>query len=409
MAIKRNEAFAYHITQERERKNVAILELIRKRSPISRADLSRVLGFNIVTISNYTDYYIDKKIISEVGFDISSGGRRPELLELNAKNAYVVGVDLGPNEIKAVIADLNVNSVALEKTTRPPVRMEELAPEVMSIIDAVIKKGNIDSGKIKNIGIGISGIIDYNTGTIRDTDPTRGRTKANFFTFMKTIERRFNVSVYIGNDASCAAFGEKVLNPGADVENLLYLYSDIGCGIIAHGDVYIGSSGCAGEIQLALPNLQIEEENSMREYVYMRPWGVDLGLVFQAKKAIESDTATQILNLANGRPDLITVDTVIDAAKKYDKLAVGLIEAAGKNLGMRIAYLINFFNPSVVIIGGGVERAGDLLLDPIRESVKKFSFEEPATIVKIMPSLLRENAVVFGVAALAAREVFIQA
>ena len=140
----------------------------------------------------------------------------------------------------------------------------------------------------------------------------------------------------------------------------------------------------------------------------MRPWGVDLGIVQEAKKAIKKSVSTEILKLAKGDADLITKDIVIQAAKKNDKLAVELIANAGKNLGVRIAYMVNLFNPAVVIIGGGVEKAGDLLLDPIKETVKKFTFEEPSNIVKITPSLLGEDAVLLGAAALAAREVFIQ-
>ena len=103
MALKIDGVFTYHITQDRERKNLAILELIRRKSPMSRAEISRSLGINIVTISNYIDFYINKKMILEVGLDVSSGGRRPELIELNARGGYVVGVDLGPNVIRAIV------------------------------------------------------------------------------------------------------------------------------------------------------------------------------------------------------------------------------------------------------------------------------------------------------------------
>lgn len=406
--MRKNGVFSYHILQDRERKNLAILELIRKKGPISKAEISRGLGFNIVTITNYVDYYIDKRIILEVGLDVSSGGRRPELLELNAKSGYVVGVDIGPESISAVVADLKIKVVAKSRIPRPAGTMEDLISEVMKIIDDTIKKSKIDPGLIKNIGIGISGIVDYPSGTIHDTDPTRGRTKVSFVKFSTTIEQKFNVPVYIGNDASCAAFGERTLNPGADVDNLLYVYSDVGCGMIIQGDVYIGSSGCAGEIQLAFGALQKDEKSSLKEYTYLRPWGVDLGVVFEAQQAIEKGISTDILKLAKAEVKLITKEIVIDAAKKGDKVAAELIRNAGANLGIRIAYMINLFNPAVVTIGGGMESSGDILLDAVKASVKKYGFEEPTSIVKIMPSLLGEDAVVLGAASLATREVFIQ-
>ena len=407
--MKSSNVFSFHITQDRERRNLAILELIRKRGPISRAEISRMLGSNIVTVTNYADYYINKRIILEVGLDMSSGGRRPELLELNAKSGYVVGVDVSPTNILAIVADLKVNTIAKLKIQRPSTNMEELIPEVEKIIKDVMDKSKISPADIKNIGIGISGIIDYPSGTIRDTDPTRGRTRVSFLKFSKAIEQKFNIPVYIGNDASCAAFGEKTLNPSADVDNIVYIYSDVGCGMVINGDVYTGTSGCAGETQIAYNGLQTDEKSYAKEFTYLRPWGVDLGIVHEAKKAIEKGEETEISSLAKGKTGSITKEIVMDAAKKGDKLALELLENAGKDLGVRIAYMIDLLNPSLVIIGGGMEAAGDLLFEPIKKTVKKFAFEEPASIVKIVPTFLGEDAIVLGAAALAAREIFIQA
>ena len=406
--MKKDWMFTYHILQDRERKNLAILELIRKKGPVSKADISRALGYNIVTITNYIDYYVNKRMILEVGLDVSSGGRRPELLELNARVGYVIGVDVGPENVTAIVTDLKINCVAKSSIPRPAGTMEDMAEPAMKVIDETIKKSKIDAANIKDIGIGVSGIVDYPSGTIHDTDPTRGRTRVSFMKFATAIEQKLNIPVYIGNDASCAAFGEKTLSPGADVDNLLYVYSDVGCGIVINGDVYIGSSGCAGETQLAFNSLQRDEKNTVKEYTYLRPWGVDLGITYEARRAVEKGVATEILALAKGEKENITKDMVIDAARKSDKVALELIENAGRNLGIRIAYMVNLFNPSLVVIGGGMEKAGDLIMDSVKLAVRKYAFEEPAAAVKIIPSFLGEDSIVLGTAALAAREVFIQ-
>ena len=175
MAIKKEGVFTYHVSQDRQRKNLAILELIRKKGPISRADISRALGLNIVSVSNYLDFYINKKMILEVGYDVSSGGRRPELLELNAKSAYIAGIDVGPDTIKAVVTDLQVNVVSSAYAPRPNINIEDLPQYVNKTVEEAIAKSKVEKGAIKNIGIGISGIIDYITGTIHDTDPIRVR------------------------------------------------------------------------------------------------------------------------------------------------------------------------------------------------------------------------------------------
>jgi predicted NBD/HSP70 family sugar kinase len=409
MAIRKEGVFTYHVLQDRQRKNLAILELIRKKGPVSRADISRLLGLNIVSVSNYLDFYINKNMVLEVGYDVSSGGRRPELLELNAKSAYTVGVDVGPDNMKAVVADLQVNVISSAYAPRPDAHMDDLPPYIIKVIDEAIAQSKVEKGAIKNIGIGISGIIDYVTGTIHDTDPIRGRSKTSLLKFCKAIEQKFYLPVYVGNDASCAAFGEKTLNHTADVDNLLYIYSDVGLGIVMLGDVYCGSSGCAGEVQLVFSNLQKNEKNAMKEYTHMRPWGVDLGVVMEAARAVEKGAETDILKMAGGDIARITKEIIIEAARKKDRLACELVVNAGRNLGIRVAFLVNIFNPDIVVIGGGLEKSGEVFMDAIKETVKKFAFEEPASIVKIIPTLLEDNAVVLGASALSAREIFIEA
>ena len=135
---------------------------------------------------------------------------------------------------------------------------------------------------------------------------------------------------------------------------------------------------------------------------------MDLGIIARAKNAIEQGIGTKIVELISGKVEGLTLGSIVTAAESGDKLAIDLIESAGMNLGTRIAYLINLFNPEVVIIGGGIEKAGELILGPIRRSIRKFAFEEPANKVRIIPSALGEDAVSLGAASLVLREIFIQ-
>ena len=135
---------------------------------------------------------------------------------------------------------------------------------------------------------------------------------------------------------------------------------------------------------------------------------MSLGIFARAKKAIGEGIGTKIVELISGKVDELTLEKVIAAAESGDKLAIELIENAGVNLGTRIAYLINLFNPEVVVIGGGIEKAGELLLGPIRQTVRRFAFAEPADKVRIVPSALGADAVALGAASLVLREIFIQ-
>ncbi len=407
MVERRDGLFRYKTMSDRERKNLMIMDIIRRSGPISRTEISRITEINIVTISNYINNYIEKGFVVEKGLDISTGGRKPTLLELNTKGGYVIGVDIGPRSIKAVMTDLSVNVVAKKLIDRPKGDMEEITSISLDMIQQVIDESKVEKDKIRGIGFGISGVIDDIAGTVRDTNNKRGKTSSSYAALRIEAEKRFGIDSYIGNDATCAAYGEKRLTIEADVENMLYIYSDVGCGIIIKGEIYSGAGGSAGEIQLAVGQADdVEAGGQTDQLYYLRPLGVDLGMVQEAKNIIAKGIGTKILEYTNGSMDAIALDHIIQAAQEGDKMATDLIETAGIGLGTRVAYLVNLFNPEVVIIGGGIEKAGELILDSIRRSVKKLSFEEPASRVRIMPSGLGENAVSFGSACLVLREAF---
>ncbi|MDD5496705.1 MAG: ROK family protein, partial [Candidatus Omnitrophica bacterium] len=142
---------------------------------------------------------------------------------------------------------------------------------------------------------------------------------------------------------------------------------------------------------------------------YLRPWGVDLCITQMAKREIERGIGTKIVACAKGDTRNITTEVVIEAARDNDDLATDIIQSAGMNLGVRIAYLVNVFNPEVVVIGGVVEKAGELILEPIRRTVKKLAFSKQADMVKIIAGKLGEDTVSLGAASLAIREIFLKA
>lgn len=401
--------FQYQKLTDKERKNLMLLDIIMQKGPISRTDVSKESDLNIVTVSNYVNNFIDKGVIIEKGLDVSSGGRKPTLVELDSKGGYVIGVDIGPVDEVVIMTDLSTRIITKDKRKRPQGHMEEVIKVAGDLLDEVMSKSSVPKDKIMAVGFGLSGIIDQEGGVVRDTDLRRGRTSGSLNTFRTAIEQKFQIPTFTGNDATCAAFGEKRLSLERGVEDMLYIYSDVGCGIIIKGDIYCGAGGSAGEIQLSLDNSDIGKLNVTPERLsYLRPLGIDLGIVSRAKKAIEEGQGTKIVELISGKLDDITLVKIIEAAESGDKLAIELIEGAGVNLGTRIAYLINLFNPEVVVIGGGIEKAGELLLGPIRRTVRKFAFEEPASKVRIIPSALGEDAVALGAASLVLREIFTQ-
>ena len=393
---------------DRERKNIILLDVIRRNGPIAKTDISRITQFNIVTVSNYVEHYIDQKLVVEKGLDISSGGRRPELIELNSDWGYLVGVEIGPTHVIAMVSNLNPTILHKLKLKRPEGHMEVVITEAVKLVRRVIQESKVAPEKIKGIGLGISGVIDKGAGTIRDTDPVRGKTVGSYSTAKGILEKEFRVPVSVGNDASLAALAEKKLSLRIDDENVLYFYSDVGSGIIANNDLFWGSSWSAGEIQLNLENKEgLQLEPWVEKTDFFRSEGLDLGIVRRAKESLKKEGAkSKILELAGKDLEKVDLNTVFEAAKRGDGLAINIVEEASTRLGLKVAYLTNFFNPEVVVLGGGVERGGELVLNVVRRVVKQLVMEEAAGIVKIILSRLGEDAVAYGSVCLVTQELF---
>ncbi len=394
-----------HLT-DRERKNIILLDVIRRNGPIAKTDISRITQFNIVTVSNYVEHYIDQKLVVEKGLDISSGGRRPELVELNAEWGYIIGVEIGPTHIIGIISNLTPSIVHKAKVLRPVGHMEVVIAESVKLVRKLIQESKVPAEKIKGIGLGVSGVIDRSAGTIRDTDNKRGKTIGSYSTAKGILEKEFRIPVSVGNDASLAALAEKKLSLRIDDENVLYFYSDVGSGVIANNDLFWGSSWSAGEIQLNLENMEgLTLDGWVQKSDFFRSEGLDMGLTRRAKEALKKDIKSKIMDGVKDA-DSIDASSIFEAAKKGDNLAVSLVEEVGCRLGLKVAYLTNFFNPEVVVLGGGMERGGELILNTVRRVVKQLAMEETSGVVKIILSRLGEDAVAYGAVCLVTQELF---
>src|SRR3989338_3737638 len=139
---------------DHEKKNLQILDTIRKKGPIARTDISRLIGLNIVTVTSYVDQYIKKGVIKEVGIDVSSGGRKPTLVDLNPQATFLVGVGLNIVDMIAVLCNLKGEIVCNISKERPLQAGEALVQSMASLVDELFQKSKVELGKVHGIGIG---------------------------------------------------------------------------------------------------------------------------------------------------------------------------------------------------------------------------------------------------------------
>jgi predicted NBD/HSP70 family sugar kinase len=184
---------------------------------------------NIVTVSNYVSKYIKSKIVFETGLDISSGGRRPELLKLNSEFGYSIGIDLGSPQITidsaivGVVMDITGKIIVQESMKKEIESFERLTEKVLELTDLLIKKAGIPMNKIRGIGVGIWGVLDRYRGMVRYA--VEKEQIVSYTTLLDQLETRFNVPTVIEHDATLAGFGERWVGVGAGstAENLVFL------------------------------------------------------------------------------------------------------------------------------------------------------------------------------------------
>ncbi|MFH1578350.1 MAG: ROK family protein [Candidatus Omnitrophota bacterium] len=397
---------------EKEKRNIDILEMVRRFGPISRPEISQRLKVNIVTISNYIEEFVKNKIVLEKELDISEGGRRPVLLDLNPQSAFAIGVGLNLMNMVGILIDAKGNIVLKTQMNRPETSVKKIVEVMFDIIREIIRRSKKYTQNIKGIGVGMAGVINNQDGLIHwpERVTSRNCTYASVNLPLKNlIEKEFGLPATIENDATAACFGEQWLDLDPRVKNILYMFSGVGCGIMINGQIYRGSKGCAGEVSINNYEQDHLFNCSLGNPCFLKRWEVDLGIVDEVRNNFKPGEPRKLNELVNNKAEEIDLKNVFLAARAGDKAAKESLDIAAKRLGLKIAYLVNILNPEIVIIGGGFEEAGEEFLSRVNQSVNEWAFREMTQDLKIVYSQLRENAVAQGAASLVVRGVFAQA
>jgi len=390
---------------EKEKRNIDILEILRKHGPISRPDISKQMGINVVTISNYVDEFIRRNLVYEKELDVSEGGRRPVLLDLNPQAGFVIGVGLNLMNMVGLLVDLKGNIVTKTQIVRPRASVKEISECVLDIVREILRRSKEHATNIKGIGVGIAGLVSKRDGSIHWPQKMD-----HYYTYASVdlplkdlIEKEFNMPVLIENDATAACFGERWLDLAHGYKNVLYMFSGVGCGIMINGEVYRGSSGYAGKEQ-DLFNCAAGND------CFLKRWEMDLGIVEDVRQALarDKDKSVNFFKLTSSNIENVDLKSVFIAARSKESVAVSALERAAKRLGIKIASLVNLFNPQLVVVGGGLEEAGEDFLNKVNMTVKEWAFRESTDDLKIIYSELRENTVALGAASLVMQKIFAQ-
>lgn len=383
--------------------STAILNVIKKNGPISRADIAKVLSLNPATISSNVNDLIELRLIKEVGSGISSGGRKPILLRINSEDNFIVGVNTQLTHVDVAIVNMDgkiekKNSYRY-KFVNNKLDSDSVLTTIISAIEDIISSSNLDYGKFIGIGVGIHGLVDPKKG-ISIFAPAF---KWHNIPIKSILEEKFNTKIIIDNDVRVMALGHKWFGEAAKNDNfaLINLGEGIGGALVINGELYSGKTFGAGEIgHIKVTKRQYDCDcgNNGCLTTVASEEGIVERLKENVIKGEKSIFSTENINN-------ITFEDVVNAANDNDELSINVIKNAGKYIGRAIGILINVFNPEKVILTGKILLVKDIIQDDISKNAYDSSIKENYDKTEIVYST-QEDLSVISAATLVLNDLF---
>jgi glucokinase-like ROK family protein len=363
-----------------------VLRAVRMAGSLTQAEIARTTGLSAATVSNIVRELRESGTV--VVTPTSSGGRRARSVSLSADAGIVVGVDFGHSHLRVAVGNLAHRVLAEESA---PIDTDANADQgfdrAEQIVARLLEETGFGRDKVIGVGLGVPGPIDVETGAVGSTAILPGWSG---IVPGRELSSRLGMPVYVDNDANLGALGELVWGAGRGLTDLAYIKmaSGVGAGLVIAGQIYRGPGGTAGEIgHITLdesgPVCRCGNRGCLETFV----------------------SARHVLNLlaASHGPDL-TIPKVVQLAQQGDLGCRRVIADVGRQVGTGVANLCNLLNPRRVILGGDLAEAGDLVLDPIRESVARYAIPSAARQLSVVPGTLGGRAEVLGALALVMSE-----
>ena len=358
-----------------------VLNFVRARSPISRADIARASSLQRSTVSAIVDDLLADGSVEETGSGRSTGGRKPKLLRLRTGNPVAIGVDVTPRKTVVVSSDLAGNVLSRDEFATSG-DISFMNSQIESRVLRLVRESPDAS---LEIGMTVPGIADPTTRKIHYVPYFQ----LSDWDIADRLADVTGLPVFVDNDANAVALAE--LWFGADemrtTRNFITVMvaEGIGTGIIIDGQVYRGQSGAAGEFG----HMFLAEGGS----VLCSCGRSDCWEAHASEKAIlESYQADNGPGALRGSPG---IDQLIDLARNGEARALTVLSNAVKNLGIGISNLMIGFSPQAIVVSGGIVKAWDLIVDDLN-TIGRRTVRGHLTSAAIVPSSLGPEPTVLG-------------
>ena len=349
----------------------AILEIIRRESPISRSAIAERLNVSLPTVMRIVEELIGEGFVRLHGATEWSGGRRRPLLEFNAEGYVVLGIDLGGTKMYGAIADMGGNIIAEVDIGRHGTSGEESFDRLVTLIDTLLASPRLQGRRVRGIGVGTPGITLHTEGVVKWAYTLSWKD----FPLKARLAERYDLPIIVDNDVNLAALGELWFGAGQNVQNMILVTigTGIGAGIVIEGALYRGATESSGEIGNFIPGREFLGKN-YRQFGALESVASGTGIAERARYALRSRRNPADL-------EALLSEDVFNAARQGQKWAQAIIGDTVDYLAVALANLTVFFDPELIVLSGGVMLSADLLLDPILSRMDGMINSTPKLVV----------------------------
>ncbi|RSN11539.1 transcriptional regulator [Nonomuraea sp. WAC 01424] len=339
---------------------IATLRAVRAAGVVPLTDLARRAGLSRPTVEGLVEELHGQGWLEEVAPEAGQMGRPARLYRFRSATGYVIGVDIGSSSVRAQVSDLEGNAVGLGFTRvhADYGRAERLAA-VRATMAAALGEAGVTEDQVLSVAVGTTGVVSE-SGTVR---LCVGLPEWTGLDLAAEIRRDYRCRILVENDCNLAALAERWAGVAREVDDVLFVLSGVrtGAGMLIRGELHRGGRGMAGEIGA----------------LHLIGW----------HRAPD--------HLARFAPDAAPEEVarlVFAAAREGDPAARWAIEQYAHDLAEGIAAIVLTVDPDLVVVGGGVSRSGDVLMEPLRRHLDPLCLEPPAVAI----STLADQAVVLG-------------
>ena len=384
---------------------VAVLDHVRVHGESSRARLVEATGLGRSVVTQRVDSLLDYGLLTEDGLGPSTGGRAPRLLRFRADAGYLLVADLGATSMDVALADLS-GEVLVHRAERSDIAAgpDAVLARVEELFDECEAEAGTLRGSLWGIGIGVPGPVEFESALPISPPIMPGWDGYD-------VRARFagrGVPVWLDNDVNMMALGELTAGCGRGVKNFVFVKigTGIGAGIVVDGRIHRGAQGSAGDVgHIYVPAGDREVICRCGMSGCLEAFAGGAALARDGEAAARAGQSPILRAILDEKGFIDAADVAL-ASKHGDQVSVELITEAGRLIGQMLTGVVNFFNPSLLVIGGGVSGAGDLLLATIRQTIYRRSLPLATRDLIVRRSDLDGHAGVIGAATMVANEIF---